>query len=482
MEKTYELDQDIKELIKKDDYKEAINIFKNSFKSGEISKADVLENNYLICDLIKCYRKLKWIDKGIEFIKYMGIEINKDQDTFILKEYGWLLYYKYKNISEINIGENEEEDFDILRRMEDEKFSEVTPNTNQKDYLFKAVENILPFLDSKSKYSSFSKLFRKFLKVESHKIKPNWLSINELLGKIDKNSLSKECEMFETKIKGKMKTVEMASDKESWYSYKTKALLEVRKFEECFNLSNEALILFSKFHHNNDIWFARRIALCKKELGDINTAIQDLQEILKRKKDWFIYAELSALYYDSGQYEEALKHACYATQSFGDNKYKLGLFYNIARIMEALNDMKYAYLHVLLVKMIREKEGWKIGSKISDSLKKYKNESDDFSYNNMEVLYNYLKQFWKEKYPLESDKYVVKKMKGKVKSLRRDREFGFISGEDNKEYYFRFSNVKDEASNIREGVFVLFQTKSPTQEGKNPIAFDIRFLHNQAHV
>ena len=55
-------------------------------------------------------------------------------------------------------------------------------------------------------------------------------------------------------------------DKENWFAYKTKALLKLGEWQECFDTSKNALEVLDNFHYSNDIWFARRIALAKKNL------------------------------------------------------------------------------------------------------------------------------------------------------------------------------------------------------------------------
>ena len=60
--------------------------------------------------------------------------------------------------------------------------------------------------------------------------------------------------------------------------------MKLGKFQECYDVSKLALETFEKFHYSNDIWFARRIALSKKNLGNSEDAIKELQQILRKKK------------------------------------------------------------------------------------------------------------------------------------------------------------------------------------------------------
>ena len=63
-------------------------------------------------------------------------------------------------------------------------------------------------------------------------------------------------------------------------------------------------------------------------------------------------------------------------------------------------------------------------------------------------------------------------MTGSVKSLTRDRGFGFIRGEDGLDYFLHRSELRDGLSfdQLREGQRVAFE---PRQSDKGPRAVDV---------
>ena len=83
----------------------------------------------------------------------------------------------------------------------------------------------------------------------------------------------------------------------------------MQQYQECFEVSKQALEAFEKFHYSNDIWFARRIALSKKFLGNSTDALNELLLVLKRKREWFIQSEVAEIYKENGDFDTAFKYA-----------------------------------------------------------------------------------------------------------------------------------------------------------------------------
>jgi len=169
--------------------------------------------------------------------------------------------------------------------------------------------------------------------------------------------------------------MELASDKESWYAYKSKALIKLGKYQECYDISIVAINTFDNFHYSNDIWFTRRIALSKKALGNTEEAIKELLKVSKKKKEWFILKELAELYKDAGNQDEAFRYAIQAVNSFGELEYKVDLLFLIGELLNEKKEDELAYKHFLLAKLIRINEMWSIPSKLSSALEKFSKNS-----------------------------------------------------------------------------------------------------------
>lgn len=103
--------------------------------------------------------------------------------------------------------------------------------------------------------------------------------------------------------------------------------MKLGRFQECFQVSKLAIDTFETFHYSNDVWFARRIALSKMNLGRTSDAITELEQVLRRKKDWFIQKELAVLYLEVDKPDKAFSLAIAAINNFGDLEYKVDLLF-----------------------------------------------------------------------------------------------------------------------------------------------------------
>ena len=223
---------------------------------------------------------------------------------------------------------------------------------NYYDVIFTFINQHNVVLDPKN----FSYLLKKF------KDKPsvNWTVVNRFCDLVSVDSLDTECRTIEVVRKGEKKPMELASSKEDWYAVKTTALFETQHYQECFELSKKALESFEKFHYSNEVWFARRIALSKKNLGNSADALNELLLILKRKKEWFIQNEVAQIYKENGDYENSFKFAISAMNNFGDLEYKVGLLVLIAELLNFKEEKELSFKHYSLSKLLRVQEEWNL--------------------------------------------------------------------------------------------------------------------------
>jgi len=475
MAKLYDISTHMKEHIKKEQFDLALSLFRSHYRN-DFTKEEVANNEYVVSDLLKCLRKTHQHDKGYELLKHLGIRIDPTTPKRILESYGWLLFDKLKNQSNNEEADNEE--YDIFKDAEDETAIVGLPIYQApKDELLDRIYNLLPILDYTSQYSPFSKLFNLVLKTENKKPNSNWKYVDLICKSVDYNKLNTECESFEAEIKGRIKTIEIASDKEVWFAFQSKALLKLGQFQECFDISQLALEQIDKFHYNNNIWFARRIALTKKHLGDSASAIKELEKILLRKQDWFIQAELGELYLEINKIDKALELFVRAALNHGDAEYKIGVFLNIGKLLKQKEDNKTAFEHFLLVKLIREEHQWRVPQQIDELIKSTKPETVP-DYKNSKELINHLKNFWTTLIPqpivnnLDKNKRYL--LKGFISNIRLDKGFGFIKGEDKIDYFFKLDDFKEDKTKLINGLKVSYESKSPKEQGKNPQAIKIK--------
>ncbi len=463
----FEFSQQIAKFKKEKKFSEALSYFKEN--RGNFTKEQIRNNEYIVSDMISCLRYSNNLDAGFKFLNFYEIEINEQQKERVLCAYGWLLWEKYKAENESNRHSTTEDDyFDI----EDEE-TEVENFDFNKSELLEKIETLIPILNSFN--SDFTKtlssnLFTIVLKSEKKKPAPNWKLVNEFCNKIDRNKLSKECSTIKVERKGKLKDMELASDFENWYAYKTKALSKLGKWQECFDLSKEALEKIENFHYSNDVWFSRRVALSKRNLGNTEDAIQELQTILKKKHEWFIQKELAELYFEKGNIEFALKQAIDAINNSGSLEFKVDLLYLLGKILRQQDKLELSFQHFSLSKLIRQAEEWKLPQKLLDELKTFT--FSEIPQTDFKKLKNELQKYWDSFKAPQTKSYdrprtSDQNLEGEIVRILHDNErgkVGFIK-RNGKEFYFSVNPNFQSFSKIAVGTKVLFEIK-PATDGK----------------
>ena len=336
--------------------------------------------------------------------------------------------------------------------------------TNHYDVIFTFIEQHNVVLDEKN----FGYLLKKF------KDKPsvNWAVVNKFCDLVSFNNLDTDCKTIEVERKGEKKPMELASDKENWFAFKTKALFETQQYQECFELSKKALETFEKFHYSNEIWFARRIALSKKHLGNSEEALNELLQVLRRKKEWFIQNEVAEIYKENGDFDKAFKYAIEAINNFGDLEYKVGLLVLIANILEQKQEKELSFKHYMLSKLLRQQEEWKVPQTLDYALQNL-----GFAQTPLEQLPNLkrdLKNYWnafKQEQTKSFDKTRTttnKNLEGEIVRILHDNErgkVGFIKS-NGKEHYFSVNPNYHSISDISVGTKVLFEILPPKDDKK----------------
>lgn len=346
--------------------------------------------------------------------------------------------------------------------------------TNRYDVIFAFIEQHNVVLAPKD----FGFLLKKF------KDKPsvNWTVVNKFCDLVSVEALETECRTIEVERKGEKKPMELASDKENWYAFKTKSLFETGMYQECFEVSKQALEAFEKFHYSNDIWFARRIALSKKHLGNSDEALNELLKILRRKREWFIQSEVAEIYKENGDFEKAFKYAIEAINNFGDLEYKVGLLVLIADILEKKQENELSFKHYMLSKLLRQQEEWKVPQTLDYALQNLG--FAQIPIEHLPSLKRELKNYWNTFKPQHTRPITIgnttnnnQQQTGKIDKILHNDEKGvdgFIKYDNNKSVYFRLQATDELIKSLNIGFEVTFKILPPKEEGKKERAINIK--------
>jgi DNA-binding XRE family transcriptional regulator len=439
-------------------------------------KAVIASDGYIVSGIMDVLRKGGHVERAFGFIKFLGISVDANTPEQILNSFGWYLYSRLK--SEINDEEEDDSDaqFDsLLVDLEDSigNNNQQVVDLHPTNETINLISNCIGLFSLDSTYSPFSKLFNLSLKAEKRKSNPNWAWMESFLIPFKSKSLSLNCDTIDFVKGGKIKTVELASDLETWYAYYSLSLLKQKKFQECIDISKQALFSIEKFHYSNDLWFARRIALSNKGLGNIPQAINEMESIERRKGEWFIQKELAELYFESGDLEKAKNFACKCALSYGEKEKKDGLYFLLGQIFKHNGNTVLAFKHFLLVNLIREEQGWFIPNSLKIALEEIYVEGV-IQYDNSVLLYKELLNTWRENSENGNDKF--QKGTGKIIKVNGHKQIGSIQGKNGVCYFFHFNDFKDQKHMIKEGVQVYFMVKPPKDDrpGKDHVAYNIK--------
>ena len=346
--------------------------------------------------------------------------------------------------------------------------------TNRYDVIFAFIEQHSVILAPKD----FGFLLKKF------KDKPsvNWTVVNKFCDLVSVEALDTECRTIEVERKGERKPMELASDKENWYAFKTKSLFETQQYQECFEVSKQALEAFDKFHYSNDIWFARRIALSKKHLGNPDVALNELLKILRRKREWFIQSEVAEIYKENRDFDKAFKYAIEAINNFGDLEYKVGLLVLIADILEKKQENELSFKHYMLSKLLRQQEEWKVPQTLDYALQNLG--FAQIPIEHLPSLKRELKNYWNTFKPQHTRPITNgnttnnnQQQTGKIDKILHNDEKGvdgFIKYDNNKSVYFRLQATDELIKSLNIGFEVTFKILPPKEDGKKERAINIK--------
>lgn len=444
------------------------------FPQNELAKGVVREDEFIIPGILDVLKKSKRFEWAFGFLKMLQIDITAETQPKTLNAYGWLLYMKLKVESDnLRMPSYEAPDTLIIdyaeNRIQDDNGIDLSP-INQ---TLQLIGESLTFYSQEDGYSPFNLLFRKYLKVQKQKSNTNWTEVVDILEKFDPANLSVDCETMQVERKGRARDMELASVKENWYAYYTKAKYELEDFQSCFDACTTAISELSRLHYSNEIWFGIRIALCKKQLGDPESALADLESILKRKEEWFIQHEIAIIYYDKNEFDKAIGFAINAASGNRELEYRWRLFFLLGKLFIATEQHALGYKHFLLSKLLREEQGWKLPGELTSALSENKVENIESDYKNSNDLLRDLREVWKEYSPQkESNGF----LKGKISNVREDKGFGFIKGDDGQDYYFKLRDFKGPKAQLADRQKVKFSLRPAKRQDQKPSAVNIRLL------
>ena len=264
---------------------------------------------------------------------------------------------------------------------------------------------------------------------------------------------------------------ELASRRERYYSLLTHAFERLGRWQECLDMSTKAISDCGALHHDNDIWFARRIALAKQKLGMPKEAVEELQHLAERKQASFLHSDIASAAWDAGDIQAAFKHALNALVAPQDISFKLDAVRLIAEILWQRDEKDHARRHIQLCVAVRAARGWSVSTDLSTLGANWQVVTTKES---ASTIQRELEALWKK----WLDELVPRKL-GAVTRILPNGHAGFIKSNEHQDFYFDAHDWKGRRSAMAEGVHVSFATRQGfdrKRQRSTTVACDIRVV------
>lgn len=405
MKNTNVLISDGKKLYQEKEYVEALKVFESLWEESDKKSPTIL--GYLGLSLRKNEKSEVFVDLCRE-LRYSKELINK---KFVSSTLCWCLY-------DAHIKTYDVQDLDGFKEF-----------LKRAEYI---VESLTQLESEKFCHNPYVLTIIKVVKTYRDKASTNWEDVIFWLSKLNQHELPNDG--FEFEDNGKIR--EMASPKEFYFQYFTKALEKKERFEECILFCQEALKNIEKFHYRNKLWFKARLYYCKCMISvDIQSDIDEYKKIAYRENYWYMYHKLAQICLRNNNIKDSLLYACKAIIAKFEYEKMVNLFFDIAQLWEAYNENDKASLYYAASAFYRERQGWHLPEELRFAVEIY--DIDIYIKPNINKMKTIAIQYISE---LEGDN----KISGKVHSILTNGKVGFISPLDSKEnVFFRLVDVDD---------------------------------------
>lgn len=194
---------------------------------------------------------------------------------------------------------------------------------------------------------------------------------------------------FLSSKQGKSGDMIYPSNREEYYSLKSKAHFELGEYEECIEVSKKALDTLDVFTLNGDVWHKFRIAKSLRQIDEPNEAVSYLEDVINVQDNWYVLKEFAEDYCMIEDYENALKYAGEAIAANGPVRMKVNVFYLVFKILKG-TDYDLAIKHAKMVLAIKLENGTDVPEDIEEL-------NLDESNLDIETLENEIRNYWIER-------------------------------------------------------------------------------------
>jgi tetratricopeptide (TPR) repeat protein len=184
-----------------------------------------------------------------------------------------------------------------------------------------------------------------------------WQQLEEWTARLDPSILSPDPWM-PTRPDQTGKTREIASELETWYGYRTKALLQTERHAECVDLCEQYERAGLKPHYDWDVWVPFYRAQSLRALGRKEEAHSIIDRILPKKRAASILRIKALLLQDDGDLERAWQVALDGALELREAKNDPKIILQLARLALLRRDLEAARRHFQLILATWSSQDW----------------------------------------------------------------------------------------------------------------------------
>jgi len=245
--------------------------------------------------------------------------------------------------------------------------------------------------------------------------------------------------------------LELSSPREQYFAIRTHALERLGRWQACLEITSTAMSECGRLHHDNDIWFARRIALAKQHLGRPQEALSDLRELAARKPTGFMQTDIARAAWQAGDVDSTYQHSLLALLTPDEMGFKLEAVRLMAEVLWRRGDLELARVHICLCLAVRDSKGWKADE---DLMRLASSWDVSGPRRDPHAIVGELQPLWRQ---WRDD--LTPKRTGTIVKILAHGHAGFIRANDGEQFYFETRDWKQGGAQPVEGAHVSFTTR-----------------------
>lgn len=247
--------------------------------------------------------------------------------------------------------------------------------------------------------------------------------------------------------------------KEKYYSYIIDSLFGLKKYDGAMEFANEAMEVLPESRTDAKLFIRYKLAKVHYELGNYEDSLEILNDIIKVKKENYVYSTIAKNYYGLENYDESLSYAVKAVLSNRSIQNNLSTYMLLGELLDKKGMKEESVKHYYLVYTYKKANNNKISSDLAD---KIRDANLDMENTNFRKVQKELIQIWNE---LKYENMI--RYSGTIKKVFENDRIGFIKNDfDSNDTFFSFNEFKDEEYLIFPGTKVSFYVEPTFDKSK----------------